>query len=44
MQIKFRNFFKKSLEVSRNFLIFVPDKYRNSLCKHFTTNSTSFWN
>ena len=39
-----RNFFKKLRELSRSFFIFVPNKYRNTQCKLFTTNTTNSWN
>ena len=38
------NFFKKLRELSRSFFIFVPNKYRNTQCKLFTTNTTNSWN
>ena len=38
------NFFKKLLELSRSFFIFVPNKHRNTQCKLFTTNTTNSWN
>ena len=37
-------FFKKLRELSRSFFIFVPNKYRNTQCKLFTTNTTNSWN
>lgn len=37
LRIKLRNFFGKLRESFRSFLIFVPNKYRDTLCKHFTT-------
>ena len=41
---KSRNFFGILRELFRSFLIFVPNKYGNTSCEHFTTNSTSSWN
>ena len=38
------DFFKKLRELSRSFFIFVPNKYRNTQCKLFTTNTTNSWN
>ena len=38
------NFFKKLRELLRSFFIFVPNKYRNTQCKLFTTNTTNSWN
>ena len=38
------NLFKKLRELSRSFFIFVPNKYRNTQCKLFTTNTTNSWN
>ena len=38
------NFFKKLRELSRSFFIFVPNKYRNTQCKLFTTNTTNSLN
>ena len=38
------NFFKKLRKLSRSFFIFVPNKYRNTQCKLFTTNTTNSWN
>ena len=38
-----RNFFRKLQIHFRNFLIFVPDIYRNTLCRNFTTNSINYW-
>ena len=38
------NFFEKLRELSRSFFIFVPNKYRNTQCKLFTTNTTNSWN
>ena len=38
------NFLKKLRELSRSFFIFVPNKYRNTQCKLFTTNTTNSWN
>ena len=43
LRIKLRNFFRKLRESLRSFLVFVPNKYRDTLCKHFTINSTSSW-
>ena len=36
--------FQKLRELSRSFFIFVPNKYRNTQCKLFTTNTTNSWN
>ena len=38
------NFFKNLRELSRSFFIFVLNKYRNTQCKLFTTNTTNSWN
>ena len=44
MRVKFRNFLLELREYICNFIKFVPEKYRNTPCKRFTTNSVSFWN
>lgn len=41
---RLRNFFVKLRKLYRSFLIFVPNKNRNTSCRHFTNNSTSYWN
>ena len=36
--------FQKIAGTFTQFFIFVPNKYRNTQCKHFTTNTTNSWN